>query len=306
MRFVLLLTTIAIAGPTLFAQSAVVTVVISEPSGIQDFGSGFVFSDRGEVLTCYHVVQGARRIRVFYGDRFYDAKATGISPSRDVARLQLTGVTTPTKYIPIAYTLPSNILAQQLFVRGFAAGMFDQQIPARATQDHFAASQEMKGARGESLFASLNVPLLPMSITAIFKGMSGAPVIDAEGKAIGIVSGSLLEGGSIAWAIAAENFRNGNLQIVDTSGLGFSWPPLTLMAIGWQNLRRQSGLGENLAARLDDLQSSADEAANSASRLCRNIGPILSNLASQRSTFERYQLDGVQLATLSGFTGGGL
>jgi hypothetical protein len=303
-RIFLLLATVAIVAPAPFAQSAVVTVVISELSGIQDFGSGFVFNDRGEVLTCYHVVQGATRVRVYYGDRFYDAKATGISPSRDVAGLQLVGAAAPTKYIPIAYTLPSNLLAQQLFVRGFAVGMFGQQIPARATQDHFATSQEMKGARGERLFASQNVPLLPISITAIFKGMSGAPVIDAEGKAIGIVSGSLLEGGSIAWAIAAENSRNDNLQNVDAPNPGFSWPPLTLMAVGWQNLRRQSGLGENLAARLDDLRSSTDSAANSASRVCRNIGPVLSNLNNQRSTFDRYRLDGVRLANLDGVPGG--
>lgn len=162
----------------------------------------------------------------------------------------------------------------------------------------------MKGARGEGLFSSQNVPILPISITAIFKGMSGAPVIDPEGKAIGIVSGSLLEGGSIAWAIAADNFRSVNLQNVNAPMPGFSWPALTLMAAGWQNLRRQSGLGEALAERLGDLQSSTDDAAGFALRVCREIRPVLSNLDNQRSTFDRYRLDGVRLANLGGVPGG--
>jgi len=140
-------------------QNPVVTVVIQERSGVQDFGGGFVSSPKGEVLTCYHVVEGAVRIRVFYAGKFYDAKATGIAPDRDIARLEMIRPPVPTQFLKTSTLLPANVSTEQLHIVGYALGLFDQRVPAQVTQDSFAVSQQLKDQHGDSLFATTAVRL---------------------------------------------------------------------------------------------------------------------------------------------------
>ena len=299
LRFII----VAVSIQCLVGQQATVTVVINEPAGTQAFGGGFVSSDRGEVLTCYHVIEGATRIRVFYGDRFYNAKATAISPERDIARLQMEGVPLPTKFMPLRYVLPRNILQLDLYVIGFALGLFDQHVRAAATQDHFARSQEMKGIRGETLFRTENVLLLPIA-TTIYKGMSGSPLIAPDGAVLGLVSGSLSSGGGIAWAIAAENSDSKYMRSVDAPGGGFSWPPLTFMQSGWENLRHQSGIGDNLISALNPVSAALDEARQKTATVCSELGPIIAGLNEMIDVFNKSGFDGIQVAALNKVPGG--
>jgi S1-C subfamily serine protease len=302
-RLLICLVFCVLCPPSLFAQHAIVTVVISEASGVQDFGSGFVFTDKGEVLTCYHVIQGAKTIRVFYKGRFYDAKATGVAPARDIARLQLVNVPTPTEYLPLRYGLPTNIFEQQLYVYGFANGLFDSRMPAKATQDHFVLSQEMKDIRSRPLFRTHDVNILPIT-TTIYKGMSGAPLVASDRTVIGVVSGSLNEGGSVAWAIAAENAKPMYLQVVDAPSGGYVWPSLSLMESGWETLRRQSGVGEDLATKIDQLSDAADALQRQTSTECEEDGPIVAGLNQIREVFNANSLDQVKLAELPNVPGG--
>ena len=283
------------------AQGPIVTVLISEASGVQDFGSGFVSGANGEVLTCYHVIEGAVKIKVFYKGVPYPARATGISPERDIARLQMTGAPLPTEFLRLSYMPSPDTLSHQMHVFGFAAGLFDQRVPAEATQDRFALSQQMKGVKGETLFQVSDVKILPI-VTTLYKGMSGSPLIAADGSVLGLVSGSLSQGGSIAWAISAE--YSAALRPVNTLGTGFNWPPLTLMASGWENLRRQSGLGSDLASRIEQVFTAADLAQAQAASICRQVPSVVAGWAQMRSALNDTRFDPYSLSTVGNAPGG--
>lgn len=238
-------------GVEAFALNSSVTVVITEPSGVQAFGSGVVISPRGEVLTCYHVVEDATAVRVFYLNRFYDAKVFAIAPDRDIAKLRMVGVDLPTEYNEPSISPSTKMLGRNLYIYGFVAGMFDQRIAAQATQEHFVLTEQMKDTQGKRLFDQSGIPVIPL-ITTVYKGLSGAPVIDGA-AVIGILSGSLSQGGSVAWAISVENASDRYMMSVDAPRPNFVWPKLTLMSNGWETLRRQSGVGEAVVQRIESL-----------------------------------------------------
>ncbi len=61
---------------------------VPEPSNLIsfDFGSGVVIGDRGQILTLFHVVQGARQLNVRAADRQeFDAEIIAADPRSDLA-----------------------------------------------------------------------------------------------------------------------------------------------------------------------------------------------------------------------------
>lgn len=196
-RTFLLIIVVALLAQSGSASNAIVTVVITTPNrGLQAFGTGFVASNTGDVITCYHVIEGATAIRVIYKNKPYDAQAIAIAPDRDIARLHMQGVPLPTEYLETRYDLPTNIVGSRLTVEGFAAGLYNSTVDAHATQNSFVLTREMSGIENERLFASENVKVIPITLV-IYRGMSGAPLISPDGKVLGIVSGSLSQGGQL-------------------------------------------------------------------------------------------------------------
>ena len=71
------------------------TVLVSTSRGERDggFGSGVVISPSGLILTNYHVIHRADKLRIFFYDpddnNYYNAEVIGIDPVADLALLQL-------------------------------------------------------------------------------------------------------------------------------------------------------------------------------------------------------------------------
>jgi Trypsin-like peptidase domain len=283
----------------LLSASPIVTVVATlQDSGLDAFGSGFVSSPDGDVLTCYHVVVGASKIQVVYNNRLLAAEARAISPERDIARLHITSAPLPMEHLQVQFDLPPNLASQQLEVRGYVAGLFDATIQARAIQNSFVLTDQLRDTHRKNLFAVQGVKIIPLTIT-VFKGMSGAPLID-NGLVIGIISGSLTEGGSLGWAIAMVNARAEYLTTVEAPRAGFVWPKLKLMADGWGNLRRQSPIGESLLQKIGVFLESIDTADHLREETCAQLSPIESNASETLRIFDRHQqLLGLKLADLT-------
>ena len=56
-------------------------------------GSGFVYDDKGRIVTNYHVVRQAKACTVVFGDGTEKAaKLVGVSPRHDLAVLEVDGV----------------------------------------------------------------------------------------------------------------------------------------------------------------------------------------------------------------------
>ncbi len=276
-----------LASQRALASDAVVTILITDNSGARAFGSGFVSSDSGEVITCYHVVEGAKQISVFYRKGAYDAQVLEIAPDRDTAKLRMNGVSLPTKFFPVRYDLPSGLSSRPLDVEGFAAGLGDQRLEAHATQDGFASTDQMRGLQNERLFAVGGVKILPLTLT-VYKGMSGAPLLTREGQVIGIISGSLTQGGSIAWAIAIENTLSRFMTKVQTPMANFSWPSLALMLGNWGNLRSQSGIGQELVGKIEVASQAIEAARRTFNVECADDNVVVGGLSNLVQTFDRY------------------
>ena len=101
-------------------------------------GSGAFISPAGDILTCYHVVEGAHSIIVVTSGAaggLSNVSVDQISPDRDLAVLHLTGQTHPLPFLSVATQKPQHLLDRPLRVYGYLMGLQRQVIQASATLD---------------------------------------------------------------------------------------------------------------------------------------------------------------------------
>lgn len=107
-------------------------------------------------------------------------------------------------------------------------------VTGKPTKTSSIESTTITNSKGFKLF-SKNIQVIPFDVT-VYGGMSGAPVISND-KIIGVLSGSLDEGGSIAWAIPIKYVKD-KMRLVNKLPRNISWPELTLMNnANWRSLK---------------------------------------------------------------------
>ena len=164
------------ASRALFNRVRPASVQIEQLSqgGSGGLGSGFFISAQGLVLTAYHVVDGARVIRVrTLSDQSFPAKVVGFDNAADVALLQIqTRGTVP--FLELAPGTPS--VGERVLAVGNSHGDFLQ-----ARRGLLLA---LNAEAGRSDFPEgtleMSAPLAP--------GDSGGPIVNTRGQAIGVVS----------------------------------------------------------------------------------------------------------------------
>jgi S1-C subfamily serine protease len=161
-------------------------------------GSGFVIDTEGHLLTNNHVVEGAGEIKVKLGgsDHAYDAKVVGADPATDVALLE---VDAPADRLhPLALGDSSKVeVGDPVVAIGNPFGL-DSTVTSGIVS---ALQRQIEAPNGFSISHVIQTD------AAINPGNSGGPLIDAEGRVIGINSQIETGGGS-----------SGNV------GIGFSIP----------------------------------------------------------------------------------
>jgi putative serine protease PepD len=161
-------------------------------------GSGFVIDTEGHLLTNNHVVENATRITVKLGssDKSYSAKVVGADPSTDVALLK---VDVPADQLhPLSLGDSSKVeVGEPVVAIGNPFGL-DRTVTSGIVS---ALQRQIEAPAGFSISHVIQTD------AAINPGNSGGPLIDAEGRVIGINSQIETGGGS-----------NGNV------GIGFSIP----------------------------------------------------------------------------------
>ncbi len=143
----------------------------------QGTGSGFFWDREGHIVTNYHVVQGARRIKVTLADQSqYDADYVGGEPGKDLAVLKLKNLD-----INKIHPLPigdSNKLrvGQSTFAIGNPFGL-----------DH-TLTTGIVSALGREIESVSGVPIKDVIQTdaAINPGNSGGPLLNSSGELIGV------------------------------------------------------------------------------------------------------------------------
>ncbi|ULH14548.1 S1C family serine protease [Deinococcus sp. KNUC1210] len=164
------------ASRELFNRVRPASVQIEQLSrgGNGGLGSGFFITPQGLLLTAYHVVDGARIIRVrTVSDQTFPAKVVGFDNAADVALLQIqTRGTVP--FLELAPGTPR--VGERVLAVGNSRGDFLQ-----ARRGLLLA---LNAEAGRSDFPEgtleMSAPLAP--------GDSGGPIVNTLGQAIGVVS----------------------------------------------------------------------------------------------------------------------
>ena len=250
--------------------------------------SGFFTSNDGKIITAYHVIQGANAIEVRSEKlgTFTNIRVDSISPDYDLAVLQVlnSGVT---PFVNLEDYAPSN--QDDLQVQGYPVGAPYQLIRTSATQPGFVQTSDYNNIRGERLF-DWNVQVIPLG-AIVFSGMSGGPVI-YKNRVIGILSGSYVQGGSIAWAIPAK-FVSTQLQPVHWKADQIErWEPVRLMdASAWKSLRSMVRINAAAAAVSDEVSNGVEALAETYSELYKQAMQTQQDIKAYQPMLERVATD---------------
>jgi serine protease Do len=165
------------------------------PQGQLAGGSGFIVSDDGYILTNDHVVSGADQVRVYFSDRrYFDARVVGADPFTDVAVIK----------IDVDERLPTLSLGNSDEARvgewvlaignpGFGAG---SQLDYTVTAGIISArgrgldliNRELRNEGLENNIAGFAIEDYIQTDAVINPGNSGGPMVDLQGRVVGINS----------------------------------------------------------------------------------------------------------------------
>ncbi|HEX6763505.1 MAG TPA: trypsin-like peptidase domain-containing protein [Gaiellaceae bacterium] len=215
----------------------------SSPQTTQSLGSGFVIDKAGHIVTNYHVVSGATRVQVsFSGQDQLNAKVVGSDPSTDIAVLKIDTHSRALTPLMLGNSDGVNV-GDAVYAIGNPFG-FTRTLTAGVV----SALQRQIVAPN-----SLEIDGVIQTDAAINHGNSGGPLLDADGRVIGVTSqistGTTGEQGNIGigFAIPINTVRNVAAQIIKSGKvahafLGVSTVPITPEIAGLFNLPTKKGL----------------------------------------------------------------
>lgn len=187
-------------------------------------GSGFLWDDRGHVVTNFHVVQGARSLAVtLHSQKTYDATIVGVEPRKDIAVLRINAPRSelkPIRVVPAGTTLE---VGQKAVAIGNPFGL-DHTLTTGVVS---AIGREVDGIGGVTIRDMIQTD------AAINPGNSGGPLLDSAGRLIGMNTMIFSKTGTsagIGFAVPASAIARVVPQIVKTGkveqvGIGVSLDP---------------------------------------------------------------------------------
>lgn len=146
-------------------------------------GTGFIVHASGYIVTNYHVVQGARFVKVLtYDGNSYDAMVVSTDSEKDLALLKINGL-----FDPLELAAPGSVqIGENVIAIGNPLGL------SFTVTEGIVSAIDREGPNKLKAYIQTDVTLNP--------GNSGGPLIDTEGNVIGV-----------------NNFKLGNAE-----GLGFA------------------------------------------------------------------------------------
>jgi hypothetical protein len=166
-------------------------------------GSGFFITDDGYLISNYHVVKDATKVRLLTGAGLIDAKVVQVDAANDLALLKADGRFAP---LPIAASRTVNLGGSvatigfpNIGLQGFAPKLAKGEIAS------------LSGAGDDPRYFQISVPVQP--------GSSGGALVDERGNVIGIVSAKL----DASAALAASGALPENVNYAVKSSLLLSF-----------------------------------------------------------------------------------
>ncbi|MBO0688139.1 MAG: trypsin-like peptidase domain-containing protein, partial [Candidatus Dormibacteraeota bacterium] len=145
-------------------------------------GTGIILTSSGEVLTNNHVVEGATSLNVaIEGHGTHPAKVLGVDPTRDVALIQVQGVSG----LPTAKLADSSSLqtGQSVAVLGNACGQGDTQVTTgQITGVNQSVTAQDDTGSAENLTGMVGID------ASIVPGDSGGAIVNSSGQVVAMTT----------------------------------------------------------------------------------------------------------------------
>lgn len=193
---------------------------------IQGVGSGFLIDPEGHILTNYHVVEGAARIRVSMVDaagkeKTYMASVSGGDPALDLAVLKINS----RDRFPCLelQESPAPKVGDFALAVGYPFGF--RQTVTSGIISALNAGMKVEGRKYEKLI---------QTDAAINQGNSGGPLLNLDGKVIGVNTAILSPSGVFAgmgFAIPASEVKRALPDLVAGRKVRRGWLGVSIVAL---------------------------------------------------------------------------
>jgi S1-C subfamily serine protease len=139
-------------------------------------GTGFVWDKRGYIVTNYHVVEGARQITITLQDQSnWPAEVVGLAPERDLAVLKIKAPSTQLPPLPLGDSSDLRV-GRKVLAIGNPFGL-DATLTTGVVS---ALGREIESPNQRKITNVIQTD------AAINPGNSGGPLLNSEGKLIGV------------------------------------------------------------------------------------------------------------------------
>ena len=175
--------------------STVIIFAYDDKGEFLQLGSGFFVSQNGDVITNYHVIQGASSAEIKTADEktYPVTYIVAGDEQNDIIRLS---VNIPSQYVyllSLSKTIPE--VGERIIVYGSPLG-----LEKTVSDGIISAIREIPGY---GKLIRVTAPISP--------GSSGSPVLNMQGEVIGIATFQFIEGQNLNFAIPSERIANLNL-----------------------------------------------------------------------------------------------
>ena len=138
-------------------------------------GTGVVISKDGFIVTCNHVLQGCGTVKIGQGEKTFNAKIVGTDPYSDLALIKAESG----EFTPIELGDSEKLSVGQYVLA--LANPFNRNQPTATSGMVTSVNSTIRGWRG--MTSMENIIATDAQLTP---GFSGGPLIDVDGKIIGI------------------------------------------------------------------------------------------------------------------------
>ncbi len=184
-------------------------------------GSGVIISADGEIVTNHHVIDKATEIRcLLYDGRAYKAKLVGSDKDTDLALLKLERPEND-PVLPFAEIDYSGKVSDGDFVMAMGAPWgWNRSVSIGIIS---CAKRYLVGTGEYTLWYQTDASISP--------GNSGGPLVNTQGKIIGINTLGVMIGGSLAFSIPAETVHYVLTRLRQYGNVNWAWSGLMLQPL---------------------------------------------------------------------------
>ena len=186
-------------------------------------GSGFVYDSSGHVITNAHVVDGAESAKVRFADgKTYDATVVGVDASTDLAVLKVEAPSSALHPLELADSSQAAV-GDVVVAIGSPFGLENSVTTGIVS----ALGRSMKAPNGYTITGSIQTD------AAINHGNSGGPLLDLDGKVVGVNAQIESESGGndgVGFAIPSSTVRSIVTQILEDGSVQHAYLGVSVTA----------------------------------------------------------------------------